>query len=359
LWPAPPGALLVAACGFGAAAAEYLGGRGEVEVPFDPSEVSLRSVTARGESGVPISPDAGPTVRHGYGWGVSQNKPVLPFKLPHGTYRFEASCYPGRTVDHWEITTHGLFSSRTDLNYEPAPEIHLGRGDRVTVRAVMRNVPSVPSAPLPKPDDGWVKLFHGTDLTGWKTHPEQPGTWRAEGKLLVADGDRPGHLFSVRDDYKDFHFRIEARVGDQVRAAQIVRASFDLDHKWEMPPDSYRAPKGLLAPLTWQALDFNRVGWLWGFPEPMRTVPQGGGTRWESSSILVNSDHWFTQEIVARGPSISLFIDGKHRATYTDDSGAARKGHLSLGHYKGKIQIRKIEVKELPPEPAAGNGTKK
>ena len=25
---------------------------------------------------------------------------------------------------------------------------------------------------------GFVPLFNGKDLTGWKTHPKQPGNWR-------------------------------------------------------------------------------------------------------------------------------------------------------------------------------------
>jgi uncharacterized protein (TIGR03067 family) len=36
---------------------------------------------------------------------------------------------------------------------------------------------------LAKP--GWVQLFNGKDLTGWKTHPTQPGDWQVENGNLV------------------------------------------------------------------------------------------------------------------------------------------------------------------------------
>ena len=31
-----------------------------------------------------------------------------------------------------------------------------------------------------KPDAGFVSLFNGKDLTGWKTHPKWPGNWRVD-----------------------------------------------------------------------------------------------------------------------------------------------------------------------------------
>src|SRR5215831_14253807 len=61
----------------------------------------------------------------------------------------------------------------------------------------------------------WVQLFTGKDLTGWKTHPKNPGTWRVENGVLVSDGRKVSHLFSARGDYRDFDFRIEAMISDK------------------------------------------------------------------------------------------------------------------------------------------------
>src|SRR5437016_5201391 len=37
---------------------------------------------------------------------------------------------------------------------------------------------SAAEKPTPKATpDGWVSLFNGKDLTGWKTHPVAPGDW--------------------------------------------------------------------------------------------------------------------------------------------------------------------------------------
>src|SRR5919204_474003 len=57
----------------------------------------------------------------------------------------------------------------------------------------------------------FVPLFNGKDLTGWKTHPDQPGDWRVENGVLIGRGPL-SHLFSERGDYENFHLRVEAKI---------------------------------------------------------------------------------------------------------------------------------------------------
>src|SRR5437763_755400 len=85
-------------------------------------------------------------------------------------------------------------------------------------------------------DKGWVQLFNGKDLTGWKLHDKlSPGIaevipiekggklvgydgklkdgkvvhlWRVEDGVLIGSGP-PSHLFSQRGDYQNFHYRVE------------------------------------------------------------------------------------------------------------------------------------------------------
>src|SRR5262249_34716063 len=102
--------------------------------------------------------------------------------------------------------------------------------------------------------DGWVQLFNGKDLTGWKIHPKPGGAieevitkekdgkviaydaklkkdgkevhlWRVEDGVLVGSGPA-SHLFSERGDYKNFHFRIEAQINDKGNSGQYFRTQF-------------------------------------------------------------------------------------------------------------------------------------
>src|SRR5215468_3835779 len=77
-----------------------------------------------------------------------------------------------------------------------------------------------------KDKDGWVQLFNGKDLTGWKTHPDSPGDWKVEDGVLVGRG-KANHLFSERGDYKSFHFKVECMINDKGNSGQYVRTMFE------------------------------------------------------------------------------------------------------------------------------------
>src|SRR3979411_736586 len=74
-------------------------------------------------------------------------------------------------------------------------------------------------------EDGWVKLFNGKDLTGWKKHPHAKANWEGVDCTLVCGGPT-GHLFSERCDYANFHFRIEAKINDKGNSGQYFRATY-------------------------------------------------------------------------------------------------------------------------------------
>src|SRR5438105_15396759 len=78
-----------------------------------------------------------------------------------------------------------------------------------------------------KSDAGFVQLFNGKDLTGWKTHPDDKDSkWTVVDGAITASGARASHLFSERGDYTDFVFRIEAKINDVGSSGQYVRAKF-------------------------------------------------------------------------------------------------------------------------------------
>ena len=73
--------------------------------------------------------------------------------------------------------------------------------------------------PAVVPIDGFVSLFNGKDLTGWKpqVHKMLPGIWRVENGILTGSGKGKGgyRLYTERPQPKDFHLRVEARISDQ------------------------------------------------------------------------------------------------------------------------------------------------
>ena len=75
-------------------------------------------------------------------------------------------------------------------------------------------------------DQGWVELFNGKDLTGWKTHPRDKAKWQVRDGLLIGSGGT-GHLFSERGDYQNFRFRVEAMINDHGNSGQYFRTRFE------------------------------------------------------------------------------------------------------------------------------------
>jgi hypothetical protein len=92
-------------------------------------------------------------------WFEVKTRPTI--KLPPGKYKLEPGFATGRMLKHWEITTHGLFSDQTLVQFERAPELEVARGERVTVRSVMRDAPVGERKPEPAafPDPAVVQAL--------------------------------------------------------------------------------------------------------------------------------------------------------------------------------------------------------
>jgi uncharacterized protein (TIGR03067 family) len=192
-------------------------------------------------------------------------------------------------------------------------------------------------------DSSWVQLFNGKDLTGWKTHPDQPGDWRVEGGVLVGRGG-PSHLFTQRGDYDDFHLRVEAQLNPQGDSGVWFRTGFDL------PAVSLRT--GLRYPAGYET---QIIGHPAGDEDGRHTgslIPRVPARR-----ALMTPGEWFTLEIIARGNRLTTKVNDKTAVEFEDEPGMHRAGHIALQSGGSKrftnVQFRKIEIKELPADMAA------
>jgi hypothetical protein len=130
---------------YGPAALRYLRNTSEIEMSGDPG---LTSVIVHRDGDAVTD------------WFDVQTRPAIT--LPPGKCRLEPGFAPGRTVERWEITTHGLFSGRTVVQFQGTPEFEVARGERVTVRAVLRDAPTddlKPKAAATVPDPAVVQAL--------------------------------------------------------------------------------------------------------------------------------------------------------------------------------------------------------
>jgi hypothetical protein len=183
-----------------------------------------------------------------------------------------------------------------------------------------------------KKDGDWVKLFNGKDLKGWKTFdPKQIETsWEVKDGILYSKGKDTSHLFSERDDYENFHYRIEVKINDKGNSGQYFRTQFGKGY-----------PKGYEAQINSTFPDPQKTGSLYNFVK--------------ITDMLVKPDTWFTQEVIANGNHIQILVDGKKVVDYKDEKNTHTRGHFAIqqhGPVKGgpdvQVALKKIEVKELP-----------
>ena len=222
---------------------------------------------------------------------------------------------------------------------------------------------TAPATPAATPDDGWTPLFNGKDLTGWKLHPEPnkgaiakvaaveeggkvvryDGTdkagktvalWSVKDGLLVGAGPA-SHLFSEKDDYADFHYRVEVKINDKGNSGQYFRTKFGGGF-----------PLGYEAQINATHTDWRRSGSL--YPDGRTKL-----TAFEKDicvkDVAHKADEFFTQEVIAKGNHIQILVNGKKTVDFTDPNSTYTKGHFALqGHDPGTVvTFKKVEWKPL------------
>ena len=182
---------------------------------------------------------------------------------------------------------------------------------------------------------GWVQLFNGEDLTGWKTHPEAPGNWDVKDGILT--GSRRGSvLYSERGDYANFHLRVETKVNSGGVGGIFFRTGFGSGSGGGFEVEIHKNPAYARKTGTIQALQSQAAPVILGLT---------------ADDSLTRPDEWFTLEIIVERDRFVSKVNGKETANCRDPDGKHTSGHLGLQVWSPDtvVQFRKIEIKELQP----------
>jgi Domain of Unknown Function (DUF1080) len=181
-----------------------------------------------------------------------------------------------------------------------------------------------------KDDKGFVQLFNGKDLDGWEAFDRAGKQDDFSKNWVVKDGVIHGmgpasHLFSPKGDYKNFIYRAEVKIADKANSGMYFRTA-----------KGPGFPKGYEAQVNSTHTDPLRTGTLYSF------VPV--------KKDLVPPDTWFTQEIEAVGDHIIIRVNGEKVVDFVDPKNTYKEGFFAFQQHDpgSKVQIRKVEVKELP-----------
>ena len=183
--------------------------------------------------------------------------------------------------------------------------------------------------------DGWVSLFDGVSLDGWKAS-ENKDAFSVRDGMIVVDGKR-SHLFYVGDvggaDFVNFEWQAEVKT----KAGSNSGMYFHTEYQEEGWPG-----KGYEAQVNNTHTDPKKTGGLYGIVDVFEAPAE--------------DDVWFTQKITVLGKRIVIEVDGDIVVDYTEPEGLVRperqlsRGTVALqGHDPGSVvYYRNLKIRLLP-----------
>lgn len=197
---------------------------------------------------------------------------------------------------------------------------------------------------------GWVLLFDGKDpaahLRGYKKEA-MPKEWVVEGDSLVLHGS--GGDLVTKDQYQDFEFQTDWKISSGGNSGIMWRVTEDHTYPWEtglemQVLDDTKHPDGKSRKTS--------AGACYAlFPAPEGVVKPVG--------------EWNTARIVAIGPKVTYFLNGKQTAEFDmsspefketikaskfatmPDFGTRAKGHIALQDHGDVVMYRNIKVRPI------------
>ena len=162
--------------------------------------------------------------------------------------------------------------------------------------------------------DGWVSMFDGKTLDGWKAS-ERPENWKVENGAIVGGGER-SHLFWTKEICENCEFRATVKINTGGNSGMYFRAQ-EIAPGW---------PKGYEAQVNTSHKDPVKTGSLYNIVKVL--------------DKLVPEETWFTQHIIADGDHIIIKVNDKVTVDTKDATYA--KGYLALqAHDPGSVMMYK------------------
>jgi len=146
--------------------------------------------------------------------------------------------------------------------------------------------------------DGWISMFNGKDLSGWKSNEETPGSFTVEnGTIKVGNGR--AHLFYVGDDgkasFKNFEFKAKVMTTPGSNSGIYFHTEYQ-DKDWPA--------KGFEAQVNTSHTDNKKTGGLYAVKDVLDVAPS-------------KDNEWFDYTIKVEGKHVVLQVNGKTTADWT------------------------------------------
>jgi hypothetical protein len=202
--------------------------------------------------------------------------------------------------------------------------------------------------PAPAADEGWVKLFNGKDLAGWKRFLQQgkeselDKNWTIDDGVIKCDGSINGYIITEKE-YENYVLKLQWRWGTKVargRNSGVFVHVVGPDKIW---------PKGVEAQLMADhAGDFWLVDNFKLSVDKARQDPRQARHYFrlkDKEKIEKPVGEWNQYEITCKGNEVKLVVNGE----FVNEGKEAElaKGKILLQSEGAEIHFRNIELKPL------------
>ena len=178
--------------------------------------------------------------------------------------------------------------------------------------------------------EGWIRLFDGKSLAGWKAS-EHPATFSVADGAIVVFGDR-AHLFydgQVKGhNFKNFEFKAQVMTTPGSNSGIFIHTAYQ-EEGWPS--------KGYEIQVNNTHTDWRKTGSVYAIQD-VREAP-------------AKDNEWFTQQITVQGKKIVVKINDKIINEYTEgEPGKLSSGTVALqGHDpKSKVFYKDVMIRPLP-----------
>jgi hypothetical protein len=221
---------------------------------------------------------------------------------------------------------------------------------RLRASAVLLALSFAVSAPSVRAaEDGFIPLFDGTSLAGWKAS-DNPASFRVVDGAIACDGPR-AHLFYVGQDGQAAFENFEAVAEVKARAGANSGFYFHTAYQEkDWPAQGFEVQVNNSQKQHGDYLELKKTGSLYG----VRNVYKA----------LAPDDEWFTLRVSVRKPKVEIRVNDTLVVDWTEPKeplpqGAPKLNRLGRGTFalqchdpESKVFYRSLRVRPLPASPA-------
>jgi len=186
--------------------------------------------------------------------------------------------------------------------------------------------------------NGWIDLFDGKSLTGWRAS-ENPATFTVENGMIAVHGPR-AHLFYegpiMNHDFRDFELKVSVMTTPGSNSGIFIHTQYQ-ENGWPV--------KGYEVQVNNTQTDWRRTGSLYAVQDV--------------KEVYVKDNEWYTESVTVKGKRIIIKINDKIVVDYTEPDNVAQlpgreQKKLSSGTFAlqghdpaSKVFFKDIKVRAL------------